>query len=84
MDRYCLVLWLDAHMALERISRADAQKIVPVLTHTVGHLIAQNEQGVTLAVDSYPSEEGIFANYHHIPRAMIVSTIELVEREPEE
>jgi hypothetical protein len=78
---YCLVLWEDAHCALDRLTRADAGKLAPVMTYTVGHMVSQSEAGVVVAVDAYPGEDGVYANWHMIPRGMIVAVRELVERE---
>lgn len=72
---YVLVIWEDAHAAFGEISTEEARRVVPKVTHTVGHMVAHTDDGITVAVDSYP--EGTFGNWHFIPTDMISEVIPL-------
>jgi hypothetical protein len=72
-----LVVWNDAHMETGEIRKDRADTIRPVLTHSVGHVVSQNSSGIVLAVDAFPDEEGVYANWHFIPTGMLVSVTPL-------
>lgn len=69
--------WLDAHCSLSEITREEAAALRHKRTFSVGYLIAQNDAGVTIAVDHCPDEPESFAHWHHIPREMLVSVTAL-------
>lgn len=70
---YALVVWNDAYMSTGEIDKDRADTIRPVLTHSVGHLVSQNDSGVVISTDAFPGEPGTFANWHFIPSGMLVS-----------
>jgi hypothetical protein len=65
------VLWLDAHVSTGSTTVRKAEKIKPIKTLTVGYLIANTDDGLTLITDRYPDspKEGKVVN--HIPWGMI-------------
>jgi len=48
------VHWLDAWVDTEEITIKQALTKKPVLTITIGQLIAETEHGIIMVVDSYP------------------------------
>jgi len=48
------VEWLDAWASVESTSIKKAQSNRPELTRTIGYLIAENDDGITIATDIYP------------------------------
>lgn len=65
--------WVDAHCSLAEITPEEAKLLRAKRTYSVGYLIAQNDEGVTIAVDHCPEEPASFAHWHHVPREMLVS-----------
>ena len=65
------VLWLDAHVSTSSTTIKKAQKIKPVRTYTIGYLLAETGEGLTLCTDKYPDSprEGKIVN--HIPWGMV-------------
>ena len=65
------VEWLDAHVSTSSTTIKAAQKTKPIKTLTVGYLIAETDEGITLVTDRYPDspKEGKVVN--HIPWGMI-------------
>ncbi len=63
--------WLDAHSATRNTSVKRAAKNKPVLTRSVGYLIAENEHGITLVSDCWPDEPGQGFNEGFIGWGMI-------------
>lgn len=65
------VEWLDAHVSTSSTNVKKASKTKPIVTMTVGYLMAENEHGLTLVTDRYPDspKEGKVVN--HIPWGMI-------------
>ena len=66
------VEWLDAHVSTSCSTLKKALKTKPVRTYTVGWLMAETGEGLTLCTDCYPDspKEGRIIN--HIPWGMIV------------
>ena len=48
------VHWQDAWVDTDEISINAALKKKPILTISVGHLIAENEHGIIMVTDTYP------------------------------
>ncbi len=69
----CEVVWLDAHVDTHSITVKKAEKIEPVVTYTLGYLIAENDDGVVMVTDCYPDhkKEGRIPNF--IPHEIIES-----------
>ena len=70
------VIWDDAHVTTGGTTLKAAKKIKPVRTHTIGYLMADNEDGIVVASDIYPNqpEDGGIINY--ITHDMIVEWFE--------
>jgi len=51
------VHWLDAWVDTDEISVTQARKKKPVLTITIGQLIAENNDGLVMVVDTYPKSK---------------------------
>ena len=48
------VWWIDAWVDTDEISIKEALKKKPILTVSVGQLIAENKHGVVMVTDAYP------------------------------
>lgn len=59
------VEWLDAWATTETSTIKKAQKHKPELTVTIGYLLAENEDGITIATDRYPKspKQGKIINF---------------------
>lgn len=68
-----VVVWNDAWVDSGAHNLKDLAESKPVLTNTVGYLVAENEHGVVLVTDLYPDtpEEGHTPMF--IPHGMVVS-----------
>ena len=73
---YAIVVWEDAHACFGEITVEDAKRLTPKVTHSVGHIVAQTDDGITIAVDAFP-DVGIYNNYHFIPAGMVTEIIPL-------
>ena len=49
------VEWLDAWATTDGITARQAAQNSPVVTRTVGYLVAENKDGITVAADRYPT-----------------------------
>jgi len=76
------VHWLDAWVDTDEISVKEALKKKPVETITIGQLIAENDNGVVMVVDSYPKskKKGRVPNF--IPWEMITDYYEFTDENP--
>ena len=70
------VWWNDAWVDTNEISVKQALSKKPVLTVSVGQLIAENNEGVVMVVDSYPKSPKKGRVTNMIPWAMIVEYYE--------
>ncbi len=70
------VWWNDAWVDTNEISVKQALSKKPVLTVSVGQLIAENDEGVVMVVDSYPKSPKKGRVTNMIPWAMIVEYYE--------
>jgi len=50
------VHWSDAHVTTSDMSIKKAARQKPIKTTTVAYLVAENDDGVVLATDSYPDD----------------------------
>ena len=67
-----VVIWGDAwQRAGEEKLNPDAAK--PLITHSVGFVLVENEEGVLLATDEWPSHPNHFYNLNFIPKGMIIA-----------
>ena len=66
------VAWNDAHCSTGETTLDDAKKTKPVLTHTIGYLMANTDEGVTLATDIYPDDPKCGKIINFITHDMIV------------
>ena len=66
------VEWLDAHATLDSCTIEEAEKTKPVITLTIAYLMAETDEGVTLATDRYPEEPKHGKIINHIPWEMII------------
>ena len=74
--KYVLVKWVDATMEGGWHDKEYASEITGAIAHSVGFLVAQNEQWVKLSQTTSSNEEG---NLVEIPKRWITSFQELGE-----
>lgn len=71
------VVWLDAHVDTKSVTTKSAQRIKPVVTFTIGYLISETDEGLTVVSDCYPESPkegrvpnfmpwGIIKNWHYL------------------
>ena len=65
------VVWGDAHVSTSDVSIKKAQSIKPVMTVTIGFLVADNDDGLVIAMDRWPSEPKDVKVHTFIPWGMI-------------
>lgn len=72
------VTWDDAHVSLDEYNQGEIERDVhkPCRVNSFGLLVADNETGVTLAMQE-GVEDGKFRHVNFIPRGMIVDVIDL-------
>ncbi len=73
------VVWDDAHVSTSEMTLKRAQKVKPVRTHTIAYLMAETDEGITLATDRYEKDPKIGKIINHIPWGIIVEYTELVK-----
>jgi hypothetical protein len=49
------VHWLDAWVDTSEITIKQALKKKPILTISIGHLVAENDDGIVMVTDVYPN-----------------------------
>ena len=74
------VVWLDAWTSTNGVTVKKAKKNKPVWTVSVGFLIAENEDGVTLAMDTHDKEKKGGKSESFIGWGMIEKYDELIFR----
>lgn len=72
------VIWDDAWASSDEVTVAGAALAKPERTHTVAYLVAENDDGVVLAADTYVSNPDVGRIVNFIPWAMVVEYWELV------
>lgn len=65
------VLWGDAHVSTNDISIKKACNVAPIMTVTVGFLVAENDKGVVVAMDRWPKLPKEVKVHTFIPWGMI-------------
>ena len=65
------VEWLDAHSGMNECHADKAKNNKPILTRSIGYLIAQNDDGLTLVSDRWPDDPGKGFVEHFIGWGMI-------------
>ena len=65
------VEWLDAWATTDSITVEQAGQNLPVVTLTVGYLVAENDHGITVAADRYPSSRRHAKIQNFIPWGVI-------------
>lgn len=65
------VIWDDAYSGGDTTTEK-AQKAKPYRTHSVGYLIGESAEGVTIVMDTYPSKPKKGAESGFIPWGVIV------------
>lgn len=78
---YVLVIWGDAEYRNEEVTVEEAKALGPSVTHSIGHIVSQNDRGTVLAMSGWPSHPERYSEWLFVPREMILATRELVERE---
>ena len=66
------VVWDDAWSALGETTIKRVKKMKPIRTHTIGYLMANNDDGLALATDIYPDQPKSGKVINFIPHCMIV------------
>lgn len=56
IPKVAMVVWLDHHIDLKSVTRAEAAKLKPMRRIAVGWLWADTTDGITLAMDWSPAE----------------------------
>jgi hypothetical protein len=66
------VTWSDAWVESGDMSVKQAKKSKPILTKTVGYMVANSKYGITVATDIYPKDKKNVKIVNFIPHGMIV------------
>jgi len=77
---HVLVIWADAKFDHDYITSEKAQSLRPAITYTLGHLICQNDHGITVAMSSFQAEPDHFSEYLFVPGGMVLEVRELVDK----
>lgn len=72
------VIWNDAHSSDDFIALKEAKKAKPIRTSSLGYLLAENDEGITLVMDNYGSEKKGGKQNGFITWDMIAEYYELV------
>lgn len=70
------VYWNDAWVDTDEISVKQALRKKPILTVTVGQLLAENDDGLVIVVDSYPKSKTKGRVPNFIPWEMVTEYYE--------
>jgi len=65
------VEWLDAWATTDGVTIRQAAGHCPVVTLTVGYLVAENEHGITVAADRYPGLDNHAKVHNFIPWGIV-------------
>ena len=66
------IIWDDAFSSSGDMTVKKAGKSKPIRTHTVGYLMAENDEGITVCADIYPKDLKTGAHIQFMPHGMIV------------
>ncbi len=72
------VHWNDAHVSTSEISLKSAGRVKPVLTETIGYLVADSDEGLVVAMDRWPKSPKHVKVHTFIPWGMVVDWWEYV------
>jgi hypothetical protein len=67
------VVWDDAWVDSDSMSVKAARKSVATRTHSVGFLVSNTDEGITMATDTYEKDRKNVRIVNFIPHCMIVS-----------
>lgn len=76
MMRVVEVWWGDAHVSTNDISIKKATDSKPIATITVGFLVAENDDGVVVAMDCWPKDPKNVKVHTFIPWGMVTDYYE--------
>ena len=65
------VWWGDAHVSTSDISIKKASVVKPIMTVTVGFLVAENDDGIIIAMDRWPKDPKCVKVHTFIPWGMV-------------
>jgi hypothetical protein len=71
------VHWLDAYVSTSEISLKKAETLKPCRTITIGFLVSENDEGITLAMDYWPKSPKQMKAYTFIPWGMVEAMYEI-------
>lgn len=72
------VHWIDAYVSTGEISTKKAARLKPYKTITVGILVDENDEGVTVAMDMWPKHPKLYKAHTFIPWGMVEEVYEYV------
>ena len=67
------VLWGDAWCSTGEVSLKKARKLKPIMRTSVGFLVAENDEGITIAMDKYEKDDKNVHTHAFIPWGWIES-----------
>lgn len=74
MKKLVKVTWLDAFGEVDKTIFSEHEiSHAPLILESVGWLLKEDEEGVTIAMDCNPSEDFTYRNVGFIPAQMITS-----------
>lgn len=65
------VEWLDAWATTASTTAKKAARNKPEVTRTIGYLVCENEEGITVATDRYPNAPGKTRIVNFIPWGIV-------------
>ena len=68
-----IVVWNDAHASTSTTDVKAAALLKPILTYSVGFVVAENQHGVVLASDLYHDHPGEAYGPMFIPHGIIIN-----------
>jgi hypothetical protein len=73
------VTWDDAHASFDETSVKDAALVKAVRTTTVAYLVAENDEGLVLATDTYKDDKDVGKIVNFIPWTVVIDYVELIK-----
>ena len=73
------VVWGDAHVSTSDVSIKKAKTTKPIMTVTIGFLVAENDDGIVLAMDMWPKDPKSVKVHTFIPWGMVEEYYEWVD-----
>ena len=84
MTRIVEITWADAWVSSGDMSVKKAQSCEPIITHTIGYLIAENQHGVTVSADIYEKDKKNVKIVNFIPWGMVEEYVEYITVESDD